>query len=71
MDDKALLSRNEALAVLEEHGVPLDLNLTNREVLHWCAANKERLPYAPVELVRAMFPHNPQNVRDSLGGSDD
>lgn len=64
MDEKVLLSRNEAIAVLQEFEAPKDV--TNRELLAWCLNHRAELPYSPVELLRALFPHNPQNVRDSL-----
>lgn len=63
-EKKELLSRNESLAILEEYGAPQDG--TNRDLLRWCVDHKDELPYSPVELLRALFPHNPQNVRDSL-----
>lgn len=67
MEDKVLLSRNEALAILEEHDAPLDEpGITNRKLLHWCVAHEKELPYTPVEIMSAFFPHNPQNVRDTL-----
>ena len=61
-----LLSRNEAFAVLEEHGCPFEELPTNRDVLHWCVTHRDELPYSPVEIMRAFFPHNPQNVKGIL-----
>lgn len=63
MMSKAQLSRNEAIAILEEHGAPEG---TNREVFHWCIDHEAELPYSAVEIMRAFFPHNPQNIRDTL-----
>lgn len=62
--DKKLLSRNEALAILQEHNAPM--NVTNREMLRWCVDHEDELPYTSLEIMRAFFPHNPQNIRDTL-----
>jgi hypothetical protein len=55
--------RSTLIAILEEHGAPLD-GTTNRQVLHWCAEHRDELPYTPVQIMKAFFPHNPQRLRD-------
>jgi hypothetical protein len=63
-EKSALLSRNEALAILSEHGAPS--SGTNRDLLHWCCDHESELPYTARDFITALFPHNPQNIRDTL-----
>lgn len=61
---KPLLSRGEAEAILDEFDAPCDG--TNRDLFYWLVDHEDEMPHSAIEIMRALFPHNPQNIRDPL-----